>query len=88
MVQVVQIIPLRKQRPYLSYMVKLMATDFLIIGSQGISCHGINLIRREYPGFSTWKADAKFFRGNKNIYLHISFLHIDVTQVVEILPLS
>ena len=30
---------------------------------------------------------AKFFRGNKNIYLHfMSFLHIDMTQVVEILP--
>ena len=30
---------------------------------------------------------AKFFRGNKNIYLHfMSLLHIDMTQVVEILP--
>ena len=30
---------------------------------------------------------AKFFRGNINIYLHfVSFLHIDMTQVVEILP--
>ena len=30
---------------------------------------------------------AKFFRGNVNIYLHfVSFLHIDSTQVVEILP--
>ena len=30
---------------------------------------------------------AKFFRGNKNIYLQfISFLHIAMTQVVEILP--
>ena len=30
---------------------------------------------------------AKLFRGNKNIYLHyMSFLHIDMTQVVEILP--
>ena len=30
---------------------------------------------------------AKFFRGNINIYLHfVSFLHIDRTQVVEILP--
>ena len=28
-----------------------------------------------------------FFRGNINIYLHfVSFLHIDTTQVVEILP--
>ena len=30
---------------------------------------------------------AEFFRGNINIYLHfVSFLHIDVAQVVEILP--
>ena len=30
---------------------------------------------------------ANFFRGNKNIYLHfMSFLHTDMTQVVEILP--
>ena len=30
---------------------------------------------------------AKFFRGNVNIYLHfVSLLHIDVTQVFEILP--
>ena len=30
---------------------------------------------------------AKFFRGNINICLHfVSFLHIDATQVVEILP--
>ena len=30
---------------------------------------------------------AKFFRGNINISLHfVSFLHIDATQVVEILP--
>ena len=30
---------------------------------------------------------AKFFRGNINIYLHfVSFLHIDMTQVLKILP--
>ena len=30
---------------------------------------------------------AKFFKRNINIYLHfVSFLHIDMTQVVEILP--
>ena len=30
---------------------------------------------------------AKFFRGNINKYLHfVSFLHIDMTQVDEILP--
>ena len=30
---------------------------------------------------------AKFFRGNINIYLHfVSFIHIDMTQVLTILP--
>ena len=30
---------------------------------------------------------AKFFRGNINIYLHfVSLLHIDMTQVLRILP--
>ena len=30
---------------------------------------------------------AKFFRGNKNMHLHfMSFLHIDLTQVLKILP--
>ena len=30
---------------------------------------------------------AKIFRGNINIYLHsVSFLHIDATQVFQILP--
>ena len=30
---------------------------------------------------------AKFFKGKKNLYLHfMSFLHTDMTQVVEILP--
>ena len=30
---------------------------------------------------------AKFFKGNKNIYLQfMPFLHIDMTQVVEVLP--
>ena len=30
---------------------------------------------------------AKLFKGSINIYLHfVSFLHIDTTQVVEILP--
>ena len=30
---------------------------------------------------------AKFFRRNKNIYLHfMSFLHIDMTEEVEIIP--
>ena len=30
---------------------------------------------------------AKLFKGNKNIYLHfMSFLHIDLTRVLKILP--
>ena len=30
---------------------------------------------------------AKYFRKNQNIYVHfMSFLHIDMTQVVEIFP--
>ena len=30
---------------------------------------------------------AKLFRGNLNIYLHfVSFLHIDMTPVLKILP--
>ena len=30
---------------------------------------------------------AKFFKGNINIYLHfVSYLHIDTTHAVEILP--
>ena len=42
------------------------------------------------PGRCDWKFNplrAKFFRENINIYLHfVSYLHIDTTQVVEILP--
>ena len=40
-------------------------------------------------GSKTWvnPLRAKFFRGNINIYLHfVSFLHIDMTQVLKILP--
>ena len=29
---------------------------------------------------------ANFFRGNINIYLHFSFIHIDMTQVLKIHP--
>ena len=30
---------------------------------------------------------AKLFKGNRNIYLHfMSFLHINMTQAVEIIP--
>ena len=41
--------------------------------------------------FGSWKhinrLRAKFFRGNINIYLHfVSFLHIDMTQILKILP--
>ena len=41
------------------------------------------------PQLVTWinPLRAKFFEGNLNLYLHfVSFLHIDTTQVVEILP--
>ena len=41
----------------------------------------------EFVGVRFNPLHAKFFRGNKNIYLHFMlFLHIDMTQVVEILP--
>ena len=39
-----------------------------------------------FPMWSLNPLRANFFRGNINIYLHfVSFLHIDATQVVEIL---
>ena len=39
----------------------------------------------DFPGVNPLR--AKFFRGSINIYLYfVSFLHIDTTQVVEILP--
>ena len=39
------------------------------------------------PPNTTKPLHAKFSRGNINIYLHfVSFLHIDTTQVFEILP--
>ena len=38
----------------------------------------------QVPGFNLLRAE--FFRGNKNIYLYfMSFLNIDMTQVVEII---
>ena len=41
----------------------------------------------ENRGLSLKPLRAKFFRGNVDIYSHfVSFLHIDTTQVVEILP--
>ena len=45
----------------------------VVIGTPGVML--TNLLR------------AKFFRGNESIYLHfMSFLHIDMAQVVEIVP--
>ena len=45
---------------------------------KGLWAHNPNLIN---------PLRAKFFRGNSNIYLHfMSFLQIDMTQEVEILP--
>ena len=46
-----------------------------------------SLLSYNICGISINPLRAKFFRGNINIYLHlVSFLHIDTTQVVEILP--
>ena len=45
--------------------------------------------RCQWPLLLTWfnPLRAKFFRGDINIYLHfMSFLHIDLTQVLQILP--
>ena len=37
--------------------------------------------------FSVNPLHAKFFRGNENIYLHfMSFIHIDLTQVLKMFP--
>ena len=45
------------------------------------ACH----ISLRYDSFNTLR--AKLFRRNINIYLHfVSFLHIDMTQVLKILP--
>ena len=42
-------------------------------------------LRNEHDDFNPLRAN--FFRGNINIYLHfVSYLHIDRTKVVEILP--
>ena len=58
--------------------------------SQGINNYGIDLVRQENSSFSTRKVNplhAIFFRGNKkHIFYFMSFLNIDMTQVVEILP--
>ena len=52
-----------------------------------------NGINRSGAGPKHWEIGkvnplrAKLFKGNKNIYLHfMSFLHIDLTQVLKILP--
>ena len=53
----------------------------LVKGATGVREVIIEIMGRINP----WR--AKFFRGNMNIYLHfVSFLHISMTQVVEILP--
>ena len=45
------------------------------VRTHGGGCKNVNPLR------------AKLFKGNKNIYLHfMSFLHIDLTQVLRILP--
>ena len=56
--------------------------------------HHFFLLHKQWKAISTWHTlhlkplRAKFFRGNKNIYLHlVPFLHTDMTQAVEILPL-
>ena len=57
---------------------------------QGISSHDIDLVLLEYSVPRTWGINplhAKLFWGNINIYLHfMSFLHIDLTQVLKTLP--
>ena len=52
-------------------------------------CLGLNVLRIfptiDIPNINP--LHAKFFMGNKNVYLPFtSFLHIDMTQVVEIFP--
>ena len=52
------------------------------------SC-GTSLIQHIFPWIYLNPVRAKFFRGNINIYIYfhfVSFLQIDKTQVVEILP--
>ena len=50
-------------------------------------CRVNGLMCEDYDRISVNPLRAKFFRGNINIYLHfVSFLHIDTTQVFEILP--
>ena len=46
---------------------------------------GLGKLRRVYDSDNPLR--TKFFRGNINIYLHLmSFIHIDLTQVLKILP--
>ena len=57
--------------------------------SQSVTLCRINMSMMSLS--SAWEdfnpLSAKFSRENKNIYLHfMSFLHIDMTQLVEILP--
>ena len=47
----------------------------------------LNMGKSTSNGFQVNPLRVKFVRGNINIYLHfVSFLHIDMTQVIEILP--
>ena len=76
-------------REYISYLLwhlSVMVNDLIIV----------KLLAKEF-GLTAWgmlywvyiinPLRAKFFRGNINMYLHfMSFLHIDLTQVLKILP--
>ena len=54
--------------------------------AKGKNCHhNVDRFFSFQTAVNPWR--AKFFRGNSNIYLHfMSFLQIDMTQEVEILP--
>ena len=57
------------------------------MGEVTIQSHNVGLTESSGISIGINPLRAKFFRGNINIYLHfVSFLHIDMTQVVEILP--
>ena len=72
---------------------KILIIKFININSllqQYISCW-VNVILALGKYHKQWSnlnpLRAKFYRGNINIYLHfMSFLHIDLTQVLKILP--
>ena len=64
----------------------------VIIGNRSVKitrwyCHGSLLRIAAVSSYYILTLRAKFFRRNKYTYLHfMSFLHTDMTQVVEILP--